>query len=229
MERIFAIGDIHGCSIALNTLLNAIKPQSDDTIVVLGDVIDYGPDTKGVIEQLIDLSTRCQLIVIQGNHEQMLFDALPGGDDRRSWESCGGKTTRRCYPDRDDRELIDPDHLQFLQTNCRDYHETEEVIFVHANYFPNQPMPDQRGYTLRWEAVEPAKMAPHYSGKIVIAGHTPQTSGELLDLGFMKLIDTDVSRGGWLTALEVQNGEVIQTNLRGEVQRRMLRGSGREI
>ena len=46
-RRLFAIGDIHGCSIALRTLIDAIAPNPDDTIVVLGDVIDYGPDTKG--------------------------------------------------------------------------------------------------------------------------------------------------------------------------------------
>jgi serine/threonine protein phosphatase 1 len=73
-------------------------------------------------------------------------------------------------------------------------------------------MSQQSGQTLRWEFVQPKRMAPHYSGKTIIAGHTPQTSGEVLDLGFLKVIDTDVSRGGWLTALEVHTGEVIQTN-----------------
>jgi serine/threonine protein phosphatase 1 len=62
-------------------------------------------------------------------------------------------------------------------------------------------------------------MAPHYSGKTVIAGHTPQTSGEALDLGFLKLVDTDCSRGGWLTALEVSEGEVLQANQQGECRR----------
>ena len=150
----------------------------------------------------------------------MLFEALKGRDDRRYWERCGGESTRRCYPGRDDRELIDADHLRFLQMNCRDYYETDNVLFVHASYYPNQSMPDQRGETLRWEAVEPAKMAPHYSGKLVIAGHTRQSTGEVLDLGFMKLIDTDASRGGWLTALEVQSGEITQANQNGELRRR---------
>jgi serine/threonine protein phosphatase 1 len=217
--RTFAIGDIHGCSTALRTLLDAINPQPDDRIVVLGDVIDYGPDSRGVIEQLIDLSARCGLVLIQGNHEEMLFEALKGRDDRRYWERCGGVTTRRCYPDRDDRALIDPDHLRFLRENRRDYFETADCIFVHASYFPNQPMPEQSSDTLRWEAVEPRRMAPHYSGKTVIAGHTPQTSGEVLDLGFLKLVDTDCSRGGWLTALEVSEGEVLQANQRGECRR----------
>lgn len=62
-------------------------------------------------------------------------------------------------------------------------------------------------------------MAQHYSGKTVVAGHTCQSTGEILDLGFMKIIDTDASRGGWLTALEVRSGEVIQANQQGALRR----------
>jgi serine/threonine protein phosphatase 1 len=217
-NRLIAIGDIHGCNDALCALLAAIDPRPDDTIVVLGDVIDYGPQTDRVIEQLIDLAGRCRLILLKGNHEEMLFGALLGRDDRHFWERCGGVMTRRCYPSRDDRELIDPEHLRFLKESCQDYFETDGFIFLHANYFPNRRMEEQTSQTLRWEAVEPARMAAHYSGKTVIAGHTPQTSGEVLDLGFLVLIDTDCSRGGWLTALEVNSGEMIQANERGETR-----------
>ena len=217
-NRLFAIGDIHGCSVALKALIEAIDPRADDMIVVLGDVIDDGPDTKGVIQQLLALSDRCKLILIAGNHEEMLFKALLSRDDRRYWESCGGTTTRRSYPDRDDRELIDPDHLRFLRENCRDDLETDEFIFVHANYFPDQPMPEQTTYTLRWEAVRPERMPPHFSGKVVLAGHTPQTGGKVLDLGFLTVLDTDASRGGWLTALEVRSGGLIRANQGGEVR-----------
>lgn len=216
--RLFAVGDIHGCSIALKALIEAIDPQPDDAIVSLGDVVDYGPDTRGVIEQLIELSGRCHLILLTGNHEEMLFQALNGRDDRRYWESCGGTTTRKSYPDRGDDELIDPDHFAFLKRNCRDYHETGEFIFVHANYFPNRPMPEQNGYTLRWEFIRPHQMAPHFSGKTVVVGHSTQTGGEITDLGFLVLIDTGVSMGGWLTALEVNSGEVIQANEQGQLR-----------
>ncbi len=207
------------CSVALRALLAAIDPRRDDTIVVLGDVIDYGPQTDRVIEQLIDLAGRCRLVLLKGNHEEMLFGALLGRDDRRYWESCGGVTTRRCYPGRDDRELIDPAHLRFLKENCQDYFEADGFIFVHANYFPNRPMQEQTSHTLRWEAVDAARMAAHYSGKTVIAGHTAQTSGNVLDLGFLVVIDTGCSLGRWLTALEVHSGEMIQANQRGETRR----------
>ena len=80
-------------------------------------------------------------------------------------------------------------------------------------------MAEQSNTTLQWEFVEPEKMRRHYSGKIVIAGHTPQTSGEVLDLGFLKVIDTDCCRGGWLTALEVLSGDIIQANKAAIVRR----------
>ena len=53
--RVFAIGDVHGCAIALSALIEKIEPQADDTIVMLGDCVDRGPDSRGVIDQLLDL------------------------------------------------------------------------------------------------------------------------------------------------------------------------------
>ena len=217
-DRLFALGDIHGCSTALGTLIAAIDPQPEDTLVVLGDVIDYGPDTKGVIQQLIELSLRCRLIILTGNHEDMMFRAFEFPSELNSWIYSGGEDTLKCYPGRDENELIDPDHFDFLKRECRDYHETDDFIFVHANYFPNLPMSQQSSRTLRWEFIEPERMAPHYSGKVVIAGHTPQTNGDPLDLGFLKVIDTDASRGKWLTALEVRSNVIIQTDQDGKIK-----------
>jgi serine/threonine protein phosphatase 1 len=220
--RLIAIGDIHGCATALNTLVAAIHPKPEDTIVVLGDVIDWGPDSRTCVQQLIDLSTRCDFILIRGNHEEMLFSALESDSELRSWLDVVGEETLKSYPYRGADEFIDPDHVRFLRANCRDYYETDEFIFVHASYDPNRPMAEQSNMTLQWEFVEPKTIRPHYSGKIVIAGHTPQTSGEVLDLGFLKVIDTDCSRGGWLTAVAVHCGEVLQANQWGESRRTYL-------
>lgn len=219
-ERLFAIGDVHGCSTALKTLIETIAPGPDDTLVFLGDVIDYGPDTRGVIEQLIELSNRCRVILIQGNHEEMLFKALGNRDERRHWESSGGGTTRRNYPECGDDALILSEHLAFLKERRQDYFETDDFLFLHASYYPNRRMTDQTGHTLRWEAVVPERMARHYSGKTAIVGHTTRTDGEVLDLGFLIMIDTGAAMGGWLTALEVYSGEIIQSNQQGGVRRR---------
>jgi serine/threonine protein phosphatase 1 len=217
--RLIAIGDIHGCSTALKALIEAIAPQAEDTIVVLGDVIDWGPDSRDCVRQIIDLPNRCRLVLVRGNHEEMLFAALESRAELRYWLKFGGEETLRSYGYRDGGELIDADHVRFLKVSARDYYETDEFIFVHASYDPDKPMTQQSNSTLQWKHAEAEKMRRHYSGKIVLAGHTPQTSGEPLDLGFLKLIDTDCCRSGWLTALEVHGGEINQANQQGQLRR----------
>ena len=217
-SRLFAIGDIHGCNLALKALIAAIGPKPDDTVVVLGDVIDWGPDSRDCVQQLIELSARCKLILVRGNHEEMLFAALESQSELRYWLNFGGEETLKSYPYRGGEEFVDRDHVRFLKDQARDYYETDEFIFVHACYDPNKPMDQQSNTTLQWEPVQPDQMRPHFSGKAVIAGHTPQISGEPLDLGFLKVIDTDCSRGGWLTALEVRGSRIIQADRCGKTR-----------
>jgi serine/threonine protein phosphatase 1 len=217
-NRLFAIGDIHGCNVALKTLIEAIDPQPEDTVVLLGDVIDWGPDFRDCVRQVIELSNRCRLVLVRGNHEEMLFAALESRSELRYWLKFGGEATLKSYGYRGRGELIDDDHVRFLKANARDYYETGEFIFVHASYDPDKPMTHQTNSTLQWEHVQPDKMRPHISGKTVIAGHTPQMSGEILDLGFLKLIDTNACRGGWLTALEARGGAIVQANELGHIR-----------
>ena len=76
--RLIAIGDVHGCSKALATLLEAIQPTPQDTRV-LGDYIDRGPDSRGVAEQVVALAGRCTVVPLLANHEEMALAAPPGG------------------------------------------------------------------------------------------------------------------------------------------------------
>ena len=216
--RIFAIGDIHGCNVALRALIETIQPKPDDTIVVLGDVIDWGPDSRDCVQQLIDLSGRCQFILVRGNHEEMMYAALESQSELRYWLNFGGDETLKSYPYRGGDEFIDREHVQFLKAQARDYYETDEFIFVHASYDSNKPMSQQSNTTLQWEHIVPDQMRPHFSGKKVISGHTPQTTGEPLDLGYLICIDTDCSREGWLTALEVKPSQFIQANQHGQIK-----------
>ena len=114
--------------------------------------------------------------------------------------------------------LIPEAHFQFLE-GCVDHFETETHIFVHANYFPDIPMDEQPVMMLRWEFLGATTPGPHESGKTVIAGHTEQKNGEILDLGHVKVIDTYCYGGGWLTALDVQTEEVWQADREGNVRR----------
>ena len=78
MERIFAIGDIHGCSKTFKKLLlDKIKINKSDTIYCVGDYIDRGEDSKGVIDFILDLRAEGYTIhTLRGNHEQMLLDSI---------------------------------------------------------------------------------------------------------------------------------------------------------
>jgi serine/threonine protein phosphatase 1 len=221
--RLFAIGDIHGCSTALRTLIEAIDPRPEDSIVTLGDYIDWGPDSRGVIDVLIGLSGRCNLVPLLGNHEEMLLAALKSGSELRYWLKFGGEETLDSYQYDGRRDMIPEDHVRFIR-GCRDFYETPTHIFVHANYDHRLPM-DRIGSTkLRWEHIDPKAQQPHYSGKIVVVGHTPQVSGDVLDLGLLVCIDTDCSRGGRLTAFDAKTGDLIQANERGELRSGSSRG-----
>lgn len=213
--RTFAIGDIHGCSDTLAALIDAIGPKSDDTIVTLGDYIDRGPQSCGVLVRLIALAENCRLKPLLGDHEYMLLNALVNKDAMRNWLTLGGGATLRSYgwtpggPRRALAGWIPRRHLEFLKT-CRLYHETATHVFVHAGFVPELPMNKQPHEALLWRVTDAKTAKPHSSGKVAVVGHTRQLSGEVLNLGFLVCIDTNCVRGGWLTALEVQTGRVWQ-------------------
>jgi serine/threonine protein phosphatase 1 len=183
--------------------------------------VDWGPDSRSVIQQLIELSGRCRLVPLLGNHEEMLLQALESDSALRAWLDLGGEQTLLSYP-YDGTNIIDPAHVRFIR-GCRDYFETDDFIFTHANVDPELPMDRQPALKLRWESIDPTRQRPHVSGKIVVAGHTPQDSGDMLDLGFFKVIDTDATRGGWLTALDINSGKIVQSNQ----DRQLRRSTGR--
>lgn len=220
-RRIIAIGDIHGCAQALEALIDVIEPDQRDLIVPLGDYIDRGLDSKGVIDQVIALSDRTRVVPLIGNHEVMMLDSLDavkrGRFSRNTdlWLSCGGQETMESYGGHPDD--VPDEHLHFLK-DCRRYFETEHHIFVHANYEPDQPLDQQGEHTLLWTHLTISVPPPHLSGKTVIVGHTPQLSGEILDLGHIKGIDTFCVGGGWLTALDVLTMDVWQADRDGNVR-----------
>ena len=216
-SRTIAIGDIHGCSVALAALLQALDPQADDTVVTLGDYLDRGIDSKGVLDLLIQLEKRCRLIPLLGNHEEMMLGATEGKDGLQFWRNCGGDTTLDSYGFSGRLSLIPREHFAFVE-RCRLFHQTETHIFVHANY-RGRPADGQAGsaHTALAFVVQHLP-GPHFSGKIAIVGHTPQQSGDIMDLGYLTCIDTGCCSGGWLTALAVDSGQVWQVDERGKVR-----------
>lgn len=216
-SRTIAIGDIHGYSAALDALLAAVDPQPSDTVVTLGDYIDRGPDSKGTLDRLLALASCCLLVPILGNHDEMLLTIVDGQFyllDK--WLTFGGSATLASYacefPDE-----IPPPHLDFLR-RCQAWHETDGHFFVHANYDPRKKLPKQPPQLLRWGSLEGNLPGPHCSGKTAIVGHTAQESGEVLDLGYLKCIDTWIYGNGWLTAMDVDSGRIWQADKEGRMR-----------
>ncbi|MRR06064.1 MAG: serine/threonine protein phosphatase [Deltaproteobacteria bacterium] len=156
-RRLLAVGDIHGHREKLGTLMEIVKPTSEDKIVFLGDYIDRGPDSSGVIDYLLDFCRQfpwTETVFLRGNHEQMFLDALTDRRDmgpshiklrdmsnwakyelhRHDWDLFlmnGGHTTLESYgvslDSRADCMLIPEEHIDFLKST-RFYHaETVEL------------------------------------------------------------------------------------------------------
>ena len=210
--RTLAIGDIHGCDTALRSLISHVEIQPDDTLVILGDVVDRGPGSRDVIEQLLALKNQCQFIFIQGNHEEMMLDALSGGEWVDDWYRYGGDTTLISYGG--DKTGIPQAHLDFLRSGL-DYWTNEIGVFVHANLEPGVPLEEQIPEWLRWTHLTGFEKQ-HPSGKRVICGHTPQKSGlPRVQPGWV-CIDTFANSGGWLTCLDLSTNHIWQTNELGK-------------
>ena len=221
-RRILAIGDIHGCARALDALLAAVAPTPDDLVVTLGDYVDRGLDSAGVLNRLIRLAETHPLVALRGNHEELMLKARHDAGSLELWRNCGGDAALISYSpfDEDGGRLADvPDeHWAFLDERCVDIHETGTHFFVHAGVRPNLPLNEQTPLVLRWETFHDPP--PHVSGKTMVCGHTPQKGGRPRNLGHAVCIDTHAhADDGWLTCLDVNSGDVWQANERGQVRR----------
>ncbi len=212
--RVIAIGDIHGCSVALKSLVEQIAPQPNDTIVTLGDYVDRGQDSRGVIDFLIDLKDRCRLIAIYGNHEEMMHEVVVEEKPPYDWLRHGGVDTLDSYGFVGDLKVIPASHREFL-SNLLDCFQTDTHFFVHANYDPNLELDEQPPELLRWIKLTDMMPAPHKNGLKAVVGHTHHREGEILELPHLICLDTYCYGGFWLTAMDVESGEIWQVNSDG--------------
>ena len=211
--RTIAIGDVHGCVLALAALLDSIAPTSADTIVMLGDLVDRGPDSKGVIDTLIDLSGRTNLVTIQGNHEEMMLRVLDG-ENPQSWLQFGGIDTLESYGFTGDFNVIPASHLKFFE-QMRDYFETDRHFFTHGAYQHDLPLDYQPSEILRWHSLREGLPPPHDNGKTCFVGHTAHKGGEIMDFGHLVCLDTYCYGGGLLTAMDVVSRQTWQSDKAG--------------
>lgn len=218
MGNHFAVGDIHGCFQSLETLMNAVGIGCDDTLITLGDYVNRGPAVRQVIDWLIRFDRTNRLVPLRGNHEIMMLSGIDNKSFRDSWLKVGGDATLASYasPKQPCGKVseIPGEHLDFLRTKLRAFHEIETHFFVHANALPDRPLDEQPDDMLYWERFrDPPR---HQSGKVMVCGHTSQKSGLPVTNGNAICIDTRAYGGGWLTCLHVESGKIWQANEQGQ-------------
>lgn len=216
--RVLAIGDIHGCLGPLDDLVAWVAPSADDLVVTLGDYVDRGPDSRGAINRLLELRRKLNLVCLRGNHEEMMVEAFRGGRaEKKMWMGVGGVQTLGSYSPFPGRtgtlEDVPREHWSFLENDLVNYHETARFIFVHATVLPGVPLDKQPNAAMFWDFLPEAMR--HESGKLVVCGHTSQSSGMPKVIPGAVCIDTKVYADGWLTCLDVAAGRYWQCDMLG--------------
>ena len=198
----FAIGDIHGCLQALDRVLGLIEAQaagSAHRLVFLGDYIDRGPDSAGVIARLRALQAHApdRVICLKGNHEDLMLHAVDRPDRVEPWLNNGGDASLDSWGCRSVAEVA-PDIVDWIAA-CPTWFEDERRIFVHAGLRPGLEPSRQSDRDRLWIREEFLGV-DHDFGKFVVHGHTPQKGGAP-DLHAHRVnLDTGAVYGGRLTA-----------------------------
>lgn len=222
-ERVYAIGDIHGRLDLFEQLLeriaadDAARGAADTRLILLGDLIDRGADSRGVVERAMALVQRGNVHVLAGNHEEMLLGSLTHEETLRHFLRHGGKETLFSYgltPEEYSRAKLDlllerlPDlvpesHIAFMRA-MENLVVVGDYAFVHAGIRPGVPLDQQMVPDLRWirgEFLDHAALHSH----VVIHGHTiveePVVRANRIG------IDTGAFASGRLTAIGLEGGE----------------------
>lgn len=232
--RIYCIGDIHGRNDLLNQLLIKImrdlsQYKGSVIIVYLGDYIDRGVDSKGVIETLLNKQkTGIEYVYLRGNHEQAMLDCLKEAAVISSWLSFGGQVTLASYgvgiakipTKREDflkiqeklKENLPVEHYQFLTQTELSY-TLGSYFFVHAGVNPKKSLTRQNPEDLLWIRDEFIN-ANKVHKKIIVHGHTVTEEPEIFKhrIG----IDTGAYASGILSCLVLESNQqrFIQTDVK---------------
>ena len=228
--RIYAIGDIHGCLTRLEALHRAILQDARGSdgrrlLIYLGDYVDRGEDSRGVIELLLqpppaDEAGAFERVFLKGNHEDFMLQALEDKSVLVPWLTNGGDQTCRAYgieptaPPEGTHDLLGwlrealaaalpPAHLAFLRA-LQLHHAEGGYYFCHAGVDPAVALEQQAEQDLLWMR-EPFLSSRQPFGKVVVHGHTPTSAPERRAnrIG----IDTGACYGGRLTALVLDGHE----------------------
>jgi len=216
---IIAFGDVHGHLELVEDILAQAsararaRPDRRHIVISLGDLVDRGPDSRGVVARLMGTVPGCELHVIRGNHETLLMSFLQGDPDANVWVKWGGLETIRSYgvdtsganpssPSdieamrKEFRAKMIPEHLEFMRTRPLSV-TLGDYFFVHAGARPDVPLAEQQEYDLIWIRDEFLPSGKLFEKKIV-HGHTPVDEADFRTNRIN--LDTGACYGGTLTA-----------------------------
>ena len=218
--RYYAIGDVHGRRDLFDALVAAVEADdaqagsAETTIVLLGDLVDRGPDSAGVVDSAIALAARRPVVMLVGNHEEMFLDSFSDTGVLRHFLRHGGRETvlsygipRASYDEASLEELqalmaeyIPPSHRAFLEAGA-DREAAGDYLFVHAGIAPGVPLEEQKAHHLRWIR-EPFLEHSSMHELFVVHGHTITDD---IDSRANRIgIDTGAHKSGRLTALVLE-------------------------
>lgn len=222
-ERVYAVGDIHGRCDLFEALVEAIeidngeRPPARMTTVLLGDLIDRGPDSYGVLTVAKEWQRLRDVRILLGNHEEMLLDALDNIEVLKAFIRFGGRETllsfgiaEQAYIDASWEELhemmraaIPQRMIDFIRT-FEDQVQIGDYAFVHAGIAPGIGLEAQKRSDLRWIR-EPFLSHEGWHGAVVVHGHTITDDAQIREnrIG----IDTGAYASGVLTALGLEGGQ----------------------
>ena len=211
MPSLYAIGDIHGQRAMLDLMIQRVPFQPEDEVVFIGDYIDRGPDSKGVVDRVLEFKLRHpRTVCLRGNHEDMFLDFLhqQGAYAPNVFLMNGGAATLDSYGlDPRDRPMrLSPLHVGFFQ-GLRYRHEAGGFLFVHAGLRPGVPLEKQTPADMLWIRHEFFDSDADF-GRPVVFGHTPMR--EVFDrLPRLLGIDTGAAYGNMLTCVRLGEGKVL--------------------
>jgi diadenosine tetraphosphatase ApaH/serine/threonine PP2A family protein phosphatase len=208
--RTFAIGDVHGELAKLKALLGLCLDAGQGEalrFIFLGDYIDRGPQSKEVVETLIDFTRTApgEVIFLLGNHEALALAALSGGLPETRWFAFGGMATIHSYRVSAARELPS-EHLDWFRSLPSLYDDGRR-LFVHAGVDPERSLTEQDEKALLWIR-EPFLSSTRDYGRLIVHGHTPILSGKPALCTNRLDLDTGAAYGGPLTAALFDDDEL---------------------
>lgn len=226
-NRTFVIGDIHGSARTFSRLLDTIGLERSDILYLLGDYIDRGPDSRGVVKTIIEFQKDgFDLRPIRGNHEEMILLAIRSGveEDLSEWFENGGCETIASYCV-DHPKDIPSDHLAFLE-GLPYYRMLPQYLFVHAglNFSLDDPLSVAGRVAMLWTRDSKVN-SKKIGGRTLVTGHTTQTLDAISKSLTTKHILTDngchlgtefTEGKGNLVAVHLDTGVlIIQPNIDG--------------